>query len=373
MPKKYTKTLGALCDELGMTLQTASQFQKDTLKYLKSKTPHVPTLEDEEIEPFAWQFLDSGAGAQYFSSNAGLRFRWDTDEHRLRIHRYTNTIMTTQRWYAIENLHQKIGRENMAQCPGCLQHPPGERSSPPTAPGNADDAIDLDYPSNLSDSESIHHIVSQQSTPEPTSPVEVDSKRISTGAKRPRLSQDYLALSGVKKRKTHQDAPNASPISVPKLQGPKLSTWTPEIRAATARLARSFPQFNPTKVEGIVDAQPPPQAQKEASQHKVITLNYIKPTMRYRGKVWQFDSIAQKAKILEMILLQEEKDVESYPVLAFSKGARKSLDADNDNDDNDEGDGSAMKDYFRFYTHFMNERFPGNEKMLLQNGVKPSA
>ena len=407
MPKKYTKTLGALCDELGMTLQTASQFQKDTQKYLKSKTPHVPTLEDEEIEPFAWQFLDSGAGAQYFSSNAGLRFRWDTDEHRLRIHRYTNTIMTTQRWYAIENLHQKIGRENMAQCPGCLQHPPGERSSPPTAPGNADDAIDLDYPSNrkfttwspfdpsfnsyfagpftndssltcyplriVSDSESIHHIVSQQSTPEPTSPVEVDSKRISTGAKRPRLSQDYLALSGVKKRKTHQDAPNASPISVPKLQGPKLSTWTPEIRAATARLARSFPQFNPTKVEGIVDAQPPPQAQKEASQHKVITLNYIKPTMRYRGKVWQFDSIAQKAKILEMILLQEEKDVESYPVLAFSKGARKSLDADNDNDDNDEGDGSAMKDYFRFYTHFMNERFPGNEKMLLQNGVKPSA
>ena len=147
MPVRYGKTLGALCDELGMTSQTASQFQKDTLKYLKSKYPRVPTIEDEEIEPVAWLFLDAGAGAEYFSSNAGLRFRWDTDEHRLRIHRYTNDIMKTQRWYAIHNLHQKIGH-NMAQCPGCLEHPPGGRSSPPTTPGNAADPIDLGYPSN---------------------------------------------------------------------------------------------------------------------------------------------------------------------------------------------------------------------------------
>jgi hypothetical protein len=149
------------------------------------------------------------------------------------------------------------------------------------------------------------------------------------------------------------------------------------LELATGRLATSIPQSEPTKVESIVDSQPPPPAQTEASPHKVITLAYIKPKMRYRGKVWQFDSIAQKARILEMILLREEKDVESYPVLAFSKGARKSRhNADDDNDDDGDGerDGNgAMKDYFRFYTHFMNERFPGNEKLLLQNGVKPSA
>ena len=57
MPKRYTKTLGAFCDELGMSPQTASEFLKDTLKYLKSKHLSVPTIEDEEIGPNALQFL----------------------------------------------------------------------------------------------------------------------------------------------------------------------------------------------------------------------------------------------------------------------------------------------------------------------------
>ncbi|KAJ9501802.1 hypothetical protein H2202_002764 [Exophiala xenobiotica] len=381
MPKRYTKTLGAFCDELGMSPPTASEFVKDTLKYLKSKYLSVPTIEDEEIAITAGDFLDSGAGATYFPSNAGHRFRWDTDEHRLRIRRYTNDIMRTQRWYAVDNLHQKLGGiENGAQCPGCIQHPQGGggAASPPTTSGNTDGFVDLHYLSDVSDSQSLHHVI-QQSTTEPTSPVELDSKKITTGIKRPRLTHDYHTLSGGKKQKTHHDAPVASPVSVPKpvAQGSS-TTSTHETESATAPLAKSTPQPNhPTKVENIVDSQPATPAQTEASPHKVITLAYIKPKMRYRGKVWQFDSIAQKAKILEMILLQEEKDVESYPVLAFSKGAqRKSLDAADDADDDNGGEGggnAAMKDYFRFYTHFMNERFPGNEKLLLQNGVKPSA
>ncbi len=92
--------------------------------------------------------------------------------------------------------------------------------------------------------------------------------------------------------------------------------------------------------------------------------------MRYRGKQWHFNSIAHKAKVLELILLQEEKDVESYPVMAFSRGAKKAAFT---NDEDDDADESLLKDYFRFYTHFMNERFPGNEQLLLENGVKPSA
>lgn len=92
--------------------------------------------------------------------------------------------------------------------------------------------------------------------------------------------------------------------------------------------------------------------------------------MRYRGKQWHFQSVAHKAKVLELLLLKEEKDVESYPVVAFSKGAKK---AARDLDDDSESDDSMLKDYFRFYTHFMNERFPGNEKLLLENGVRPSA
>ena len=77
-----------------------------------------------------------------------------------------------------------------------------------------------------------------------------------------------------------------------------------------------------------------------------------------------------KAKVLEQIVLQEEKDVESYPIRAFSKGAKKTaFGCDEDSD----GKGSVLKDYFRFYTHFQSERFPSNEKILLENGVKPSA
>ena len=95
------------------------------------------------------------------------------------------------------------------------------------------------------------------------------------------------------------------------------------------------------------------------------------PTMRYRGKVWHFASLAQKARVLEQILLQEEKDVEHYPILAFSKGAKKA--AAFGGEQGSDGDDSALKDYFRMFTLFMSERFPGNEKILLENGVKPSA
>ena len=91
--------------------------------------------------------------------------------------------------------------------------------------------------------------------------------------------------------------------------------------------------------------------------------------MRYRGKLWHFDSAAQKVRVLEQILLTEEKDVESYPVMAFSSAKKAASSTEEDFD----GGESTLKDYFRFYTLFMNERFPSNEKTLLENGVKPSA
>jgi hypothetical protein len=94
--------------------------------------------------------------------------------------------------------------------------------------------------------------------------------------------------------------------------------------------------------------------------------------MRYRGKQWHFDSLAHKAQVLQEILLKEEKDVELYPVMAFSGGAKSSALKDDSDDDDPEND-HQVKDYFRFYSHFMNERFPANEKLLLQHGVRPSA
>lgn len=116
-----------------------------------------------------------------------------------------------------------------------------------------------------------------------------------------------------------------------------------------------------------------PTFQTRMQPERPITLKYADASMRYRGKMWRFDSIAHKAQVLERILLREEQEVESYPIMAFSKGAQK---APHDPDDDDEGVGGnqdIVKDYFRFYTHFMNERFPGNERLLLENGVKPSA
>ena len=92
-------------------------------------------------------------------------------------------------------------------------------------------------------------------------------------------------------------------------------------------------------------------------------------TMRYRGKTWNFKDVAHKAIVLEQILIQEEKDVEAYPIQAFSKGARKAAFG---GVEDPEGANSALKDYFRFYTHFMTDRFPINEKILLENGARPS-
>jgi hypothetical protein len=89
--------------------------------------------------------------------------------------------------------------------------------------------------------------------------------------------------------------------------------------------------------------------------------------MRYRGKLWHFKSVAHKAKVLEMLILQEERDVDTYPMKAFSKPRGK---AGYGEDTNTIG---ALEDHFRFYTHFMTERFPANEKILLENGVHPSA
>jgi hypothetical protein len=91
--------------------------------------------------------------------------------------------------------------------------------------------------------------------------------------------------------------------------------------------------------------------------------------MRFRGKTWHFDSLVHKSRVLELIILQEEKEVESYPMKAFSGKAKRGAYGE---DDVETGD-NLLKDYFRFYTHFMTERFPATEKILLEHGVKPSA
>ena len=135
--------------------------------------------------------------------------------------------------------------------------------------------------------------------------------------------------------------------------------------------ASGFTPVNPTGVAGVSRSSMPGTLSLTQSPPQSPNLKEIKLTMRYRGKLWHFNSIAHKAKVFEQILLQEEKDVESYPVLAFAKGAKKAA-AFGGEDDFDREE-SALKDYFRMYTHFMHERFPGNEKILLENGAKPSA
>lgn len=103
----------------------------------------------------------------------------------------------------------------------------------------------------------------------------------------------------------------------------------------------------------------------------IPTLRQVGPqSMRYRGKVWTFDSIIHKATVLEKIILQEEKAVDNYPILAFSKGAKKAATGGEEGSDNEE---NPLKDYFRLYSVFMGEILPGNEKILLENGAYPSA
>lgn len=186
--------------------------------------------------------------------------------------------------------------------------------------------------------------------------------------KRPRGSLDNLTPSGTKRRKSASDASDGTVEVAKRESQPQTSaynTMPPDIRTS------GFTPVNPTVVVEIprpTTRETPAAAQTPGQTH--LTLKDFSLTMRYRNKVWHFNSIAHKAKVLEQIILQEEKDIESYPVLAFSKGAKKAAFGGEVDSDSDE---SALKDYFRFYTHFMNERFPSNEKTLLENGVTPSA
>ncbi len=136
--------------------------------------------------------------------------------------------------------------------------------------------------------------------------------------------------------------------------------------------ASGFTPVNPTGVAVVLHSSVPPIPSLAQTTDQFPNPLSASLAMRYRGKLWHFQSIAHKARVIEQILLKEEKEVESYPILAFAKGAKKAATASGEENDSDH-DESALKDYFRMYTHFMNERFPGNEKVLLENGVAPSA
>jgi hypothetical protein len=148
---------------------------------------------------------------------------------------------------------------------------------------------------------------------------------------------------------------------------------------AAPRPASGFTAVNRTEV--VAFPVEPPTARDHETQTSPAKSMSMMPTssatpptskgsdlaMRYRGKLWHFKSVAHKAKVLEMLILQEERDVDTYPMKAFSKPRGKAGYGE------DTGTIGALEDHFRFYTHFMTERFPANEKTLLENGVHPSA
>ncbi|KAK4947556.1 hypothetical protein LTR10_013501 [Elasticomyces elasticus] len=350
-----SKSVAAFCNELGMKAETQRHFRTDTRSYLQSKFSDLPNTTDEAIGPVAKDYLEAGPGSIWFSQHAGLKYQWNTAEHRPIIFRYIYNIMKKQRWYAIDILHQRLNRQHQRlgtspSCPGCLAHPTGKtprRTS--TDLGAPNHPIDLGNSSDVSDAGSIHHVTTRESTPDT-----VESK------KRPRTSHDYRTLSGAKKREMPASVETES-ITVAPSKRHRLHHKS-TVSKSTLK--------SPYKEGSSTSASPEPELQTQPE--KVISLKYADASIKYRGKVWRFESIAHKAKVLELILLQEEKEVESYPIMAFSKGAQKAAPG---SEDDDEGIGSAdvVRDYFRFYTHFMNERFPGNERLLLENGVQPSA
>ena len=370
---KSSKSVGALCNELGMNADTQRHFREHTRSYLQSKFgTELPNTTDQAIEPVAIEYLELGEGRIWFGRESALKYQWKNAEHRPIITRYMNDVMKKQRWYAIDVLHQRLRKQHQREgtspnCPGCLTHPAGETPTvTSTNFGAPEHPIDLGYasdgknihvpviptkaePLTVSDVRSIHHVTSRENTPDT-----LESK------KRPRTSPDYRTLSGAKKRETPDSIATESITVAPN----KRQHLDRKSTLSKSTLKSPYKEASSTSASPKVETQTQPE--------KVISLKYAAPSIKYRGKVWHFDSIAHKAKVLEQILLQEEKEVESYPIMAFSKGAQKAAPG---SDDDEEGIGSAdvVKDYFRFYTHFMNERFPGNERLLLENGVKPSA
>ncbi|KIW98182.1 uncharacterized protein Z519_01766 [Cladophialophora bantiana CBS 173.52] len=363
MPKG-PKSIGVLCAELGMDGVAESNLRKDAQSYLKSNIDDLPNAPDEAIEPVASAFLESGGGSRHFSWDAALNYQWEASEHRLTILNYVTEIMKMQRWYTIDRLHKRIN--GAANCPGCLLHSP-KQGSPETVDGEG--AVDrvivyANESSGESDAGSIHHASGRD-----------DALLRSESRKRQRTSR--FSISEKKQRKSTGPPEETGTVvglrEEPQPQvPPNNNTIFPNARPSTTG-SNAHAGFTPVNPAVVIEA--PRLSQPEAQSPALApspTLNFkdFNLSMRYRGKQWHFNSIAHKAKVLEQILLQEEKDVEAYPILAFSKGVKKAAFR---GDEDSDGDDSVLKDYFRFYTHFMNDRFPSNEKILLENGVRPSA
>jgi hypothetical protein len=211
-----------------------------------------------------------------------------------------------------------------------------------------------------SDVDSIHHVISnatkdiRDSESRKRTRASISSEAFTQQKRRKStVSEDGAEETEHAKRGSHSHAsPSNNTMAAPSVQP---SGFTAVNRGIVVEVSRPVPAANPPNV--VVHSRNP-------------SLKDFTASMRYRGKLWEFSSIAHKAKVLEQILLQEEKDVEAYPILAFSKSAKKAgLGGGTDSDATD----TALKDYFRFYTHFMTDRFPSNEKILLANGVTPSA
>ncbi|KIW82233.1 hypothetical protein Z517_05260 [Fonsecaea pedrosoi CBS 271.37] len=364
MPKG-PKSIGVLCGELGMDGVAEAKFRKDAQAYLKSQIEDLPNAPDELIEPVAVSFLETGGGNKHFSWDAALNYQWEASDHRHTILRYVTDIMKMQRWYTIDRLHKRIN--GAVNCPGCLLHSP-KQGSPETV-DNAGTVnhtqIDDTRSSDGSDAGSLHHDSGRD-----------DAVGRSESRKRHRASRDRFSESEKKRQKSTGSQEETGRVSISRDEiSQNTSIYDnnafPKARLPTSSNAHAgFTPVNPTPV---MELRPPSRHEAPSptlASSQTLTLRDFNLSMRYRGKQWHFNSVAHKAKVLEQILLQEEKDVESYPTLAFSKGAKKAgLGIDGSSDD----DESVLKDYFRCYSHFMNNRFPRNEKLLLENGVRPSA
>ncbi len=151
MAKRRSKPLKALREELGMDQDNWRDLREDSLKVLKHNFDDLYNVLDEQIEPVAFQFLNSPKGTRYFSSNVeGITYQWDVPEHRPYIFQYMNEIMQTQRWYAIDAMHQRVPRTDTGEvdCPGCLIHQ-GMMAIPKNMNfGDAHHPIDLGYSSD---------------------------------------------------------------------------------------------------------------------------------------------------------------------------------------------------------------------------------
>ncbi|KAJ9602671.1 hypothetical protein H2200_012865 [Cladophialophora chaetospira] len=392
MPKG-TKSLATLTHELGMDEVTDNNFRKESQAYMKDNLPDVPNASDEAIEKLAVKWLNGGAGEKYFAFMAALNYQWEAGEHRLTIINLVGDIMKQQRWYMIDRLHKRVN--GAVNCTGCLLHKPKARSATNGTKGTGHDG-QADDSTDFSDAGSIHHSASKSNG------VQGSQKRKRSHAslggdegaqyKRPRKSGggevNNAMLPG---GKTGMPAQATTYHGMPPSH---MSGFTP-VNQAVAFGARRGSQPEAVGFGARRPSQPEVAAYagRRLSQEEILASYGVRPlsqpatpmltptlaplprltemihSMRYRGKTWHFTSIAHKATVLEKILLQEEKDVELYPILAFSKGAKRAALGGEDGSDGEE---SALKDYFRMFRLFMSDRFPGNEKILLENGVRPS-